>query len=102
MAGDRCWPGTGAGRGPVLALAGPGIAFILRFPRETKNSEGDPVQLWDCNTHPEQLWTISPAGQLIVVNKTPALGAVAWYSHGHVAYVERVGLPTDFLHIADR
>ena len=66
----------------------------------------------------------------IAVNKTPALGAVAWYNYGHVAYVERVnsptsvvisemnidyangfqlrtitpsdGWPTDFLHIADR
>jgi surface antigen len=30
----------------------------------------------------------------ISVNGTPALGSVAWYSSGHVAYVEKVNSPT--------
>ena len=30
----------------------------------------------------------------ITVNGTPALGSVAWYSSGHVAYVEQVNSPT--------
>jgi surface antigen len=66
----------------------------------------------------------------IAVNGTPAVGSVAWYSYGHVAYVDYVnsptsvvisemnydydngfdvrtittanGWPTDFIHIADR
>ena len=28
------------------------------------------------------------------MNTTPALGSIAWYSSGHVAYVEQVTSPT--------
>lgn len=33
----------------------------------------------------------------IKVNHTPAIGSVAWYSSGHVAYVERVNSPTSIV-----
>ena len=33
----------------------------------------------------------------ITVNSTPALGSIAWYSSGHVAYVEEVKSPTSIV-----
>jgi len=33
----------------------------------------------------------------ITVNATPALGSIAWYSSGHVAYVEQVNSPTSIV-----
>ena len=33
----------------------------------------------------------------IAVNGTPAVGSVAWYSSGHVAYVEQVNSPTSIV-----
>ncbi len=33
----------------------------------------------------------------IAVNTTPALGSIAWYSSGHVAYVEQVNSPTSIV-----
>lgn len=33
----------------------------------------------------------------IAVNGTPAVGSVAWYSYGHVAYVEQVNSPTSIV-----
>ena len=33
----------------------------------------------------------------IAVNTTPALGSIAWYSSGHVAYVEQVTSPTSIV-----
>ena len=75
-------------------------------------------------------WGTAARNLKIAMNGTPTLGSVAWYSSGHVAYVEKVnsptsvvisemnydyangfrlrtittsnGWPTDFLHIADR
>jgi len=76
-------------------------------------------------------WVTAAENLHIAVNTTPAVGAIAWYSHDHVAYVEKVnsptsivisemnydygngfwvhtvtagqsGWPTDFIHIADR
>jgi surface antigen len=76
-------------------------------------------------------WASAAQNLHISVNTTPAVGAVAWYSADHVAYVEKVnsptsivisemnydygngfrvrtvtaghsGWPTDFIHIADR
>ncbi len=39
-------------------------------------------------------WGSAARNAGIPVNGTPALGSVAWYSYGHVAYVEKVNSPT--------
>ncbi|MGO9898817.1 MAG: CHAP domain-containing protein [Solirubrobacteraceae bacterium] len=83
-------------------------------------------QHWGDATH----WGAAAQAAGIPVNGSPALGSIAWYSSGHVAYVEEVdspsqvvisemnydldngfrvrtittssGWPTGFIHIADR
>jgi surface antigen len=102
------------------------VAYRLNMLNGIAFNNGYRGQHWGSAT----TWSAAARKLNITVNTTPALGSVAWYASGHVAYVEQVnsptsvvisemnydyangfrlrtittssGWPTDFLHIADR